>query len=198
MTPQTFNSAVVSLAIYLPLLAVAGCTDDTVCRPASEQEIRSKLKSLANKELPNGVKNLRGLTFEYGGIEELYFSFEADEGTCARVCEQFDGEAVERYQFPEPGNNPLNWGLASFERGHEFEEGLGVDLFDIELTRRIVRDDLQNLHTGQFPPDAVRGRYLKFGTASKTEVKNFHVLVFTDQGLVYVAAARRPEGVFLR
>jgi hypothetical protein len=156
------------------------------------------LKSLARRELPDGLKNLRGLTFGYGGIQEFYIAFEMDDRGILRICESFRGEGVEEHRFPGAENDPLRWGLSNFERAHDFEEQLGISLFDVELVRKIVGDDLENLHTGEYPQSAVRGTYMKFGATSETETTHFHVLAFTDRKTVYVAAGRRPERAFSR
>jgi len=182
--------AIAWVAIVCAVLCFGG--RHSVLRTLEEHEIRPMFSRLTGRELPGEVNDLRAITFGEGGMKELYVACQVDRDDYLRVLEELSGEGVEKYEFPRETNNPLGWPHA-FDRAREFEQKLGVTLFDKSLYRRVATDYLDRLSKG-YSEGAITGHCLQFHAETKREVFHYFVLMFEDQRVIYISAGRRPKG----
>ena len=172
-----------------------------VLHVVDQQEVRPMFRRITGKELPDDIRNLHAITFGYDGIKELYLAFEVDDDAYSRTLEEFGGERIEKYEFPQEVPPPRGWDVGAFDRGYEFQKSLGTTLFQPSLLRKVESDYRRFVSTRQFPEDAIRGDFLYFSTESDKDFKDlayYSVLAFKEQGLVYMAVGRRPKGVYPR
>lgn len=162
-------------------------------RELPQEEIRPLLKGITGRELPDKADDLRAILYSFSGLEELFVAYQTDQEGCLYILDAFGGEHVKMHEFPHADNNTFEWhGMADFSTGCRYQKQLGVVLFDEDLIGRIRRDDLEYVNTGRYPTDAVTGYYLagaSFDPSSKIWC-HYAVVVFKDQGLVYICAAK--------
>ena len=162
-------------------------------RELPQEEIRPLLQSITGRELPDKVDGLRAILYSFSGLEELFVAFQTDQEGCLYILDAFGGQHVRTWEFPHREHITDTSG---FQAGCEFQKKLGMVLFDKDLLDQIHTDFLEYAGAGRYPENAVTGYYLEFNAASKLVF--YRVLVFKDQGLVYICADRKPKGAHLR
>jgi len=184
---------------YLLLLACPRRAADAVHRALREEEIRPMVEELTGKALPGKAEDLRALMWGEAGIRELYLAFQTDQDGCSHILQAFGGEGVERHDFPDEDDRDSSaWGfLHNFDRGYAFQKELGLMVFYRTVFGRVGTDALQYVGTGTYPDKAVTGHYLRFYDDTEPLETWYDILVFPDQGIVYLCAGRRPKGLVL-
>lgn len=183
----------ISIPVFL-----CGCRDDSNLRELGKSEIRPMLKELIGKELPPKADDLRAILYADRGLNDFYGSFRTDEEVLSYILHEFVGEGVLMHEFPQDKNNPFQWLTSALYSGCEFQEKLGIKLFDKKLIKRIEKDGLANSIRGHYPEDAVTGYYLEYKALSETVSKIYIVLIFKDRYLVYIFAEEAVEGIYRR
>ena len=191
-----FFIVVIPIIVIFLLLFFATRQSHSILRELSQEEIRPMLKRITGGELPGKVEDLRAILYSYSGLEDLFVAFQTDQEGCLYILDEFGGQDVLRQEFPSIEKSPFQWIRDGFDEGCHFQEKLGVAIFDKELLDRLTRDYLERVNTGLYPKDAITGYYLEFDASSKLVF--YRVLVFKDQGLVYIFAEKVPEGIHLR
>jgi len=165
-------------------------------------EIRPKLKSIIGKELPETVENLRAVIYSVGKNDryvELFVAFHTDPNGCSYVLKEFDGPDVKKLISFQGICGDRSISFMDFERGYRLQEECGAVLFDIYLIR-LVKDDYSVRYaiTGKIREGAPSGNYIYCEGEYEPEIfYKYHVLIFTDRGLVYIYALKKPEGLVL-
>lgn len=196
----------ICLIVVIPIVVAsialclgARCGDGGALRVVDHQEARPMLRRLTGKVLPDGVEILRAIVFANRGIEELYIAFRVDPDGYSYILRDFGRDQILRYDFPMETSESIPFVIVmDFDRGHQFQEELGVSIFDKELYGRVKDDYVQYVAAGRYPDDAISGHYLSFQTECERELMYCRVLMFDNLGMVYIAAGRRPEGVYFR
>ena len=202
------KSFIFSIVIVLMLSIFLICILFTPIRNAihrelKQEEIRPKIKGIIGKELPDTVENLRAVIYSVGKNDvyvDLYVTFHTDSNGCSYILKEFGGPDVKRQtSFREQYDGDRSFSLTAFRRGYHLQQECGAVLFDMDLVKRAKYDyAIPDPITGNFPEDAVTGYYICFEGEYEPEILyNYHVLVFTDRGLVYICANKKPEGFAL-
>ncbi len=194
---STFGAVTV---VGLSLVVFAGgCGRHDTLRQLRKEEIRPALKRFTGKELPDHITDLRAFYRKEGfrgGREELFVAIRTDRNGCAAILDLLRTETPrESYHFPDEDGNPFMLGLRAIDRVYEFQSKLGVMLFDKTLVDRVYADALERANTGHYPIDAVTGHYLHFYRQSKAREEYYSVLIFADEGIVYIWAGQHPKGM---
>ena len=199
-TPLGLIGVVLIIVGCLFLSLLARVTKGTL-RELPQRQIRPMVKRFTGRELPGKAEDLRAIFHSYRGLELIFVVFQTNQEGCSYILDAFVGKHVKMHEFPHAENNTFEWhGMADFSTGCRYQKQLGVVLFDEDLIGRIRRDDLEYVNTGRYPTDAVTGYYLagaSFDPSSKIWC-HYAVVVFKDQGLVYICAEQVPKGVYFR
>lgn len=192
----------VCLIVFTPaiviglLLYLAVRPDKPVRRELHPEEIRPMLKRMTGRELVGKAEGLRAIFYRYGPVEDLFVAFQTDQEGCSDVLQAFGGQNVRMEEFPDVENGPFGWTMAGFRIGYARE--LSRDPFDQDLIDRIRDDALEYYALGHYPKDAITGYYLECSTGSESHEIFYNVLIFKDEGVVYVFGERCPLGAYVR
>lgn len=184
---RVIGVVVLAIACVVLAFAVLRCIGPSPrrYRTLGQEEAARVLKRFTGRQLPSEVEAFQAILFDdtvqsREPLPTLYLAFQTDEQGCSYVLNEFRGPNVRiQLSSEQPlGTDRWWWNFGRFFRGCDYQNELGVLLFDRDLLRDIQQAQVAN---AQFP-EAVH----------YVQSPSYGVLVLADRRVVYLYAWDDP------
>ncbi len=185
------KSHVFLLTLTMINMSFNGCihTRKSCIRELELKEIGSMLRRFTGRSLPKSADSLRAIYVQDGGRERLFLSMHVREDDCGEVLEIFNGKSVDKVELLKDSYPPSLCGPTVFYKVLQYEQHLGISLFDKNLIKRITDEQHLKISKRVMPSNSLNGFFLQYGSLETS----YEMLVLTDIGTIYIMASKGRE-----